>query len=866
MPDSMGTDNKKKNETISEEKQYYRLIDAFPFGIAIIQHSKIVYINTSAINMLEYDDCNELIGKNAVELLCQEEQSRIYDLGLEILDKQVESPIRYITTAKTKLGKKLPIETYANKIFYEGNRALQIVMINITNIVDSESNYRRILDYLADPINVLDQNLKYVYFNEPLKKWIKNLGYKADLIGKKITDVFGFLPKEMKQEYEKVFRTGETLITEDYLTIDNQEVYTETRKIPIIENNEVTNIITVVRDFTERKKILEKLKESEEKYRHLFENSPYYILLIDKNWKIIDCNKKTKEIIGYSKQELIGKNLKDIPLIPIDRKNYFVERTSKIFNGMELEPTELQIKKKDGTPIWIKSKASLMRIMNEYYIQLIGQDITESKEKEEILNINQFAIDHTLVEVYWINSEGEFEYVNRAACRKLEYTYEELLNMTVPEVDPIFTAKKYMEVWEEIKVKKHIAFETKHLTKSGKSYPVKVSSNFLNYNGRELNIAFSIDISDQKKAKLKIKNSEEKYRSLFENAPYSIFLINMEGRIEDCNQAAVDMFGFRKDEMIRSSHRELKIHPQPNITSFIERFVDLIKGEKVESIETQLHKKNGDLIWVYIHSILIKIGNKYLIQSLMQDISERKQAEEELRNLNRIKSELLKRTSHELKTPLVAIKGFTSLLIELYRDKFNKEIVSMIEEIKNGCLRLEDLITDILSTAELESGSLELKESKLNLKELIIECINELKGLIRLRKHELNLNLQDNIIITGEKKKIHDVITNLLTNAIKYTPPHGYIDINMDLTDNNVVISIKDTGIGLTDEEKSKIFTQFGKIERYGQGFDVISEGSGLGLFISKKIIELHEGSIWVESEGRNKGSTFYISLQLRKD
>jgi signal transduction histidine kinase len=88
----------------------------------------------------------------------------------------------------------------------------------------------------------------------------------------------------------------------------------------------------------------------------------------------------------------------------------------------------------------------------------------------------------------------------------------------------------------------------------------------------------------------------------------------------------------------------------------------------------------------------------------------------------------------------------------------------------------------------------------------------------------------------------------------------------MEITDNNANISMKDTGIGLTDEEKSKIFTQFGKIERYGQGFDVISEGSGLGLFISKKIIELHEGSIWVKSDGRNKGSTFCVSLPLTKD
>jgi signal transduction histidine kinase len=111
------------------------------------------------------------------------------------------------------------------------------------------------------------------------------------------------------------------------------------------------------------------------------------------------------------------------------------------------------------------------------------------------------------------------------------------------------------------------------------------------------------------------------------------------------------------------------------------------------------------------------------------------------------------------------------------------------------------------------------------------------------------------------KDQIHEVISNLLSNAINYSPHNGIIDINSVIKDNTIIISIKDKGIGFTEDEKVKIFQKFGKINRASQGFDVISEGSGLGLFISKKIIELHGGEIWVESEGRNKGSTFYFTL-----
>ena len=149
---------------------------------------------------------------------------------------------------------------------------------------------------------------------------------------------------------------------------------------------------------------------------------------------------------------------------------------------------------------------------------------------------------------------------------------------------------------------------------------------------------------------------------------------------------------------------------------------------------------------------------------------------------------------------------------------------------------------------------------------MIKECINELKGFAELRKHKIQLDLEDSIIVFIEKEHIHQVISNLLTNAIKYTPLGGLISIKAYAENNKAHFSIRDSGIGLTEEEKRKIFQQFGKIEHFGEGFNIISEGSGLGLYISKQIINLHSGKIWVESKGRNKGSTFHFILPIMLD
>ena len=126
------------------------------------------------------------------------------------------------------------------------------------------------------------------------------------------------------------------------------------------------------------------------------------------------------------------------------------------------------------------------------------------------------------------------------------------------------------------------------------------------------------------------------------------------------------------------------------------------------------------------------------------------------------------------------------------------------------------------------------------------------------------IDIEENMITKLDKERIYEVISNLLINAIKYTPVGGQITINSTKKDNSYIISVKDNGIGLTKEERNQLFKQFGKIERYGQGWDVGIEGTGLGLYICKEIVDLHGGEIWVQSAGRNKGSTFYFSLPIK--
>jgi PAS domain S-box-containing protein len=235
-----------------------------------------------------------------------------------------------------------------------------------------------------------------------------------------------------------------------------------------------------------------------------------------------------------------------------------------------------------------------------------------------------------------------------------------------------------------------------------------------------------------------------------------------------------------------------------------------------------------------------------------------------LEEMNMLKSDLLSRTSHELKTPLISIKGFTELLLTVHKPKFDAETISILEEIKKGSGRLEEIINTLLKSSKLDRDGLELNTKKEDLSFLIKFTVNELKGLANMRDQNINVEIHESLETKFDKERIHEVLSNLIVNAIKYTPPGGDITIKTEKKENEYRVSVSDTGVGFTKQEKSVLFTQFGKIERYGKGWDLGIEGSGLGLYIAKKIVELHEGKIWAHSEGRNKGSTFSFTLPIK--
>jgi len=363
--------------------------------------------------------------------------------------------------------------------------------------------------------------------------------------------------------------------------------------------------------------------------------------------------------------------------------------------------------------------------------------------------------------------------------------------------------------------------------------------------------------------------SEKNYRNLVTNILDVIFELNSNKKINYVSPQVRDLFNYLPEEMI--NHRLSEFIHDEDIRNVKNSFNNILETGTNSFIECRISHRNGNYIQVSIRASLVKNKSDFKIIGVIRDITEQKTAEqmikeqiEKMKAIDQIRNDFVRRTSHELKTPLISIYSSSQYLLDSYKEELNEDILGMIKVINRGGKRLKDLTENLLDVYNIDSHKLILKRENENLTEIIKECTNDIMLSLKERDLFLKLDLNDNIIINLDKIKIEQVFLNLLSNAIKNTPPNGIIYVMLLKNKDYVDVIIKDTGIGITKSEKDMLFKKFGKIERHGNGIDIITEGSGLGLYISKEIVNLHNGDILVESEGRNKGSTFIVRLPIK--
>ena len=238
-------------------------------------------------------------------------------------------------------------------------------------------------------------------------------------------------------------------------------------------------------------------------------------------------------------------------------------------------------------------------------------------------------------------------------------------------------------------------------------------------------------------------------------------------------------------------------------------------------------------------------------------------ANEKLKGLDKLKTEFVSLASHQLRSPLTAIKGYTSMLLEGDYGDINKEAKETIERVMESSNNLTIVVEDLLNISKIESGGMKYEMIKFDLGELVLHTSKELSITAEKKGLKLicNVSEKDNYFVNADKDKIRQVLVNLIDNGMKYTP-NGEIITDLKKDNNKIILSIKDTGVGVSPEAKKNLFEKFSR----GDGAKLNAGGSGLGLYLVKEILKAHGGRVWVDSEGVGKGSTFSVELDEVKE
>lgn len=881
-------DKRETEQQLKESEEKFRIItEQSLMGIIILQNSKIQYINKTAAHMVDYTP-NEILNFPSRGYI-----NLIYPADRKMVIKQAKKRQRGIKTKITgyecrclkKNGDLIWIKIYSKTITYNGKFADLITVIDNTDKKKAEIKSKE-----------SEQTLRYLLSSNPIVIYISRIieGRVFTFVSENVRDMTGYSPEDFikkshfwnlkihPEDKDRIQSQLRNLSKKENLGLEYRFRFKDgiyhwiQDEFKIVKDKKGLLLETIGSwvDVTVNKKIEEKVKYQAK----LVEAISDAIISTDLKFNIITWNKAAESIYGWKAEEVKRKNISDVIPIeyPYDDQDIVLKEFFEIgkWKGEVIQP------RKNGNLINILTSISMIKDINGKPIGVvaINRDITERKKVENKLKESEerfkYLVSSSPTIIYTSRASGDYgaTFISNNVEEKWGYDPDIFVHDSEFWLNHVHPDDKehVLAILTDLFEKDYTIYEYRFKLNDGNYHWMRNEVKLVrDDSGNPVEtIGSVIDITERVEAELELKNSEEKFRTIAEQSTLGV-LIQQEGLIKFVNTAFSEIIEYSMEEINNWKAKDtLKVIHEEDLHLVKEKSQSRKEGEydKIINYECRILTKAGQVKWVEVMSKPIKYFGKYAILISTIDATARKKVEEELMEVSRLKSELLSRTSHELKTPLVSIKGYADLLLSQHYEELDFYTISVLHEIKQGCSRLESLIKDLIETSKLETGEVDLNKTKDDLTFLIKFCVRDLKGLIETRNHTLVMDIQDSMITLIEKERIYEVVINLLSNAIKYTPPNGRIIIKSESKDNTYIVSIKDNGIGLTNKEKEKIFKKFGKIERYGKGLDVVSEGSGLGLYISKKIIELHGGDIWVESKGRDKGAEFSFTIPILKE
>lgn len=632
------------------------------------------------------------------------------------------------------------------------------------------------------------------------------------------------------------------------------------------------------KEIQERKHVEEDLIKSRNYLDKIINSIADPVFVKDNQHRWILLNDAYCKLMGYSREEILGKS--DYDFFPSHEADIFWEKDEEVFKtGVENVNEEEFTDSEGNIHILLTKKTLYTDISGEQYIVASIRDITERKQAENELRQNErklkLAMDMAKL-AYWEYNVSSDLFTFDDRFYKLYGTtadHEGGLQMSSEEY-----AQKFLPPEESYMVREEL---TKALETDDPDFFGQVEHTIMMADGekRFIIVRYGIikdaegrtiktyganqDITELKMAEKELRESELKYRTLFNSSPDSTILVGTDGNLMDVNLAAQEVAGLSKENLAGKHFTELNLLLDEEMPLHIKKVSQILEGKSLKPYESRFIDRSGKVRYVETYLKALKKDDEiFAFNVIAHDITERKKAEEKLKEiideLERSNYELQQFayiTSHDLQEPLRTIASFTQLLERRYRGQLDSDADEFIEFIVDAAVRMKEMIQGLLEYSRVGTQKVEFKEVNMNVE--LGQALSNLHALITKNRAEITHDPLPDVM--ADSDQMVRVFQNLISNAIKFRKPGEptkiHISCQIDKGNNEYMFSVADNGIGIEKEYKDKIFEVFKRLHAMGK-----YEGTGIGLSVVKRIIEQYDGRIWVESE-LGRGSTFYFTL-----
>ena len=643
----------------------------------------------------------------------------------------------------------------------------------------------------------------------------------------------------------------------------------------------VAGLILRVEEITPQRRSMDLLKERRETFKALTENLKVAVYTYNDKGYFTYVNPSIERITGYSEEELRKMCYHD--LVHPDYREMVKKRGIARLMGNDVPRSyELKILTREGQERWLEVSNSRINLKNTTMVLGTATDITERKKAEEDLKVERAYLENLFENspeaIVVTSNDGKIERINKEFTRLFGYVPEEARGRSIDDlIAPAGMKNKAARRTRDVAGGDWISAETQRVDKYGNYIHVSILGAPIEVEGKQRAVyGIYRDISERVRAQQDLKESNAQLQYVLDNSKDVIFQVDLDGYFIFINQAAEEMTGYPLHQLLKMNFSDV-LAPgyYEHFNEWLQKYdKERITGDtlKLKLLPRDLHSK-----WIEVSTTPVYRNEEMVrLQGVAREITERvkyeqelKKAKEKAEEADRLKSAFLANMSHEIRTPMNAILGFSNMLKDPSLSQEEREEYTSIINSRGG--HLLQIISDIIDLSKIEAGQLVLKKTTFNLNGFMDDTYAAFSKEIQDEgKKHIHLYLEkdledDNAYIQTDKTRLYQVLTNLLSNALKYTR-EGFIQFGYRLVRESRGYSlkffVKDTGIGVDDSKKEVVFGYFrqsddSKTREYG--------GAGLGLSISKRLVELLEGKIWLESE-KEKGSVFYFTLPLVRE